>query len=308
MSTAHGFFVSMGGFVVAKNDILSPIASHTIGQQIDKKTVREVPYNEILDRSKGDEITKGLAMLQTMWFIVQCIARRVQHLPLTELEVVTLAFGFTNIIIYIIWWEKPQDVRHPIRIGPPPAQSNAPSTPRPRRANVFDFARGKGVVTAIEYISSMMIEVFSGEEQRDDIREDDTCVPTLWAGRLSRPKRGFAALFSVFMAIAFGGIHFIAWNSYFPTQPERTLWHVAAIIVVAVPVFFLLDTIFLINIPPGVPEWLKTVTFYLVIPAGLTTYVVGRIILMVLPFISLRALPGDAYKDIDWSKIIPHIS
>lgn len=306
MSTAHGSFVSMGGFVVAKNDILNPIASHTIGQQIDKKAIREVEYKEIIDRSKGDEITKGFAMLQTVWFMVQCIARRAQRLPLTELEVVTLAFGFINIIIYIIWWDKPQDVRHPIRIGPPPTKSSRPRTPTPSEA--FGFAWGKGLVTAIEYISRMMIEVFWGEEQADDIKEDDRCVPTLWAGRLGRSQRGIAASFSVFLAVAFGGIHFTAWNPYFPTQPERTLWRVASIIVVAVPGFFFLYTILLMKIPSQLPSWLRTLTFYLVIPAGVMTYVPGRLMLMVLPFISLRSLPGNAYKDIDWSKIIPHIS
>lgn len=41
---AHVFFVSMDGLVVAKRDILNPIASHTIGQQFDKEAVHEVEY------------------------------------------------------------------------------------------------------------------------------------------------------------------------------------------------------------------------------------------------------------------------
>ena len=50
----------------------------------------------IEDRSKGDALSKIIAILQTTWFIVQCIARGQQQLAPTELEPVTLALSSLN--------------------------------------------------------------------------------------------------------------------------------------------------------------------------------------------------------------------
>ena len=71
---------------------------------------------EIQDRSKSDWIAKSLVLVQITWFIAQCIGRRAQHLPLTELEVVTLAYTVVNVVIYAVWWEKPYHVAEPVRV------------------------------------------------------------------------------------------------------------------------------------------------------------------------------------------------
>ena len=51
---------------------------------------------EIDDRSKGDALSKGIALLQITWFIIQLIARRVQGLAITELELTTAALAGLN--------------------------------------------------------------------------------------------------------------------------------------------------------------------------------------------------------------------
>jgi hypothetical protein len=71
---------------------------------------------EIEDKSKGDTISKGVAILQTGWFVTQCIARGVQRLPITELELATVAFAALNFVIYLLWWEKPQSVQRGVRV------------------------------------------------------------------------------------------------------------------------------------------------------------------------------------------------
>lgn len=42
--------------------------------------------------------------------MVQCIARWIERLPVTELEVLTLVFASLNIITYALWWDKPQSM------------------------------------------------------------------------------------------------------------------------------------------------------------------------------------------------------
>lgn len=74
---------------------------------IDAPTVTE---RDLQDRSKGDTVSKAIVVLQTTWFVFQCFARAGQRLPLSELEVLTLAFAVVNAAIYAVWWNKPQGV------------------------------------------------------------------------------------------------------------------------------------------------------------------------------------------------------
>ncbi len=76
----------------------------------------DITEADIQDRSKGDMLFKLIAILQTTWFIVQCIARGKQHLALTELELVTLALASLNAVTFAIWWHKPLGVQEPVKI------------------------------------------------------------------------------------------------------------------------------------------------------------------------------------------------
>ena len=60
-------------------------------------------------KDKGDSgwLAKSL---QTSWFVMQCIARAVEHLPVTHLKIVRLAYAAMNFAIYIFWWNKPLKV------------------------------------------------------------------------------------------------------------------------------------------------------------------------------------------------------
>ncbi|KAF8802868.1 hypothetical protein BYT27DRAFT_6749375 [Phlegmacium glaucopus] len=115
----HGFLASMGGFmlykdgVMAKNLKIEKLERLVAEGKIDWPTISE---KGIRDRSKGDSFSKGFAVLQTTWFIGQCIARGVAGLILTELELATLAFSILNAILYFLWWNKPLDVSCPVPV------------------------------------------------------------------------------------------------------------------------------------------------------------------------------------------------
>ncbi|KAG6830146.1 hypothetical protein H0H92_002010 [Tricholoma furcatifolium] len=109
----------MGGFKVCRDQTsgnyvtLDPddIEPYLINNDI------KISEKEILDRSKGDVLSKSLVVLQITWFMVQTLARTIQHLAITELEVATLAFALLNIVIYFCWWNKPLNVNCPILIA-----------------------------------------------------------------------------------------------------------------------------------------------------------------------------------------------
>ncbi|KAH7879442.1 uncharacterized protein C8R40DRAFT_1210037, partial [Lentinula edodes] len=67
--------------------------------------------SEIMDKRKGDALAKTLGLVQTTWFMAQVISQAVMHLPVTELELTTVAFAFLNLLTYALWWKKPLDVQ-----------------------------------------------------------------------------------------------------------------------------------------------------------------------------------------------------
>ncbi|KAJ7848997.1 hypothetical protein B0H14DRAFT_2510111 [Mycena olivaceomarginata] len=129
VSLTHGFFFSMGGFV--SRDTKKPIT--TFAQLTEEpgylSGIQETPREDIIDKSKGDALSKGIALLQGLWFIVQIIARVAQRLPVSELEVTTLAFAMVNLFMWLLWWHKPLDVHQPILLSSRP-RSSPPGHPR----------------------------------------------------------------------------------------------------------------------------------------------------------------------------------
>jgi len=126
---AHGHLVVMGGICTVDPSVeddgqvdprgpVLTIEQYTKTKErgrLDRK-LRKISEEYIKDRSKSDILSKLIAILQTTWFILQCIARAQQKLTLTELELVTLALASLNAIMYVFWWHKPLGIQVPIRI------------------------------------------------------------------------------------------------------------------------------------------------------------------------------------------------
>jgi len=119
-SRTHGFFLQMGGFMLYEDGTAKQvlgwkaIMEHYKAGRVDLSTVTEARIN---DQSKADGFAKGLALLQTFWFITQCIARLSDtRLLLTELELITAALAILSLVMYFLWWNKPFNVEVPIMI------------------------------------------------------------------------------------------------------------------------------------------------------------------------------------------------
>ena len=54
---------------------------------------------EIKDKGKSDCLAKSLVLVQTSWFMIQCIARAIERLPVTHLKIVTLAYAAMNFMM-----------------------------------------------------------------------------------------------------------------------------------------------------------------------------------------------------------------
>jgi hypothetical protein len=76
----------------------------------------KITKREIKDKSKGNIVSRGLVVLQAGWFVLQCIARKAQGLPIAELELVTIAFAAISFAIFLLWRNKLIDVHRAVRV------------------------------------------------------------------------------------------------------------------------------------------------------------------------------------------------
>ncbi|KAK0201406.1 hypothetical protein DFS33DRAFT_1489334 [Desarmillaria ectypa] len=121
LTMTHGFFISMGGFIGAGGtpikiaDLLQLDGlalfqkSFSVRPGLDMSSISSITEEELQDRSKGDALSKLVAVVHTTWFMVQYLARLKESLPVTQLETATLAFAVLNIFNYVLWWHKPLD-------------------------------------------------------------------------------------------------------------------------------------------------------------------------------------------------------
>jgi hypothetical protein len=106
----------MGGFAIFEGDEVHHVVTAEELDDLLKNDEIRITEKEIRHKGRGDALSKGLVLIQATWFILQCIARKVAHLPITELELVTLAFAALNFVMYALWWYKPLNVECPVRV------------------------------------------------------------------------------------------------------------------------------------------------------------------------------------------------
>ena len=110
-----------------------------------------------------------------------------------------------------------------------------------------------------------------------------------------------------------GGIHCMSWNFLFQGQ---IAWRVASLVILCVP--FVTFVIFLIRVSYGPDPSISGLgqpiillrqsdNFFLMWgAASITIYIIARIGLIVLMFMSLRSLPPGVYDTVAWTEFIPH--
>ena len=328
-----------------------------------------ITKEEILDRSKGDYLSKTIVLFQTTWFVVQCIARAAYSLTVTELEVVTVAFASLTGVMYYFWWDKPLDVRCSIPVhlldgrlrkieggidkedtGPqinriPSLKVSAEelpeivnpdplsitsiqvdtSTPDPaptRMQRFRTFRRGAceeyGTLFGLVYVFigfplAQFLRAFVDMMAGPGLGKDKSLrVPTFYSSDDDEHDPYVILAFVTCVATVFGAIHCIAWSFRFATSQEQWVWRISVILVSGLPIsvvaFSFLEGIFIPtkeNNHTWVALWELFVKF--IWPGMMFLYVIARIVLLVYPFVALRALPPGAYVQVNWVSFLPHI-
>ena len=272
----HAEFAVAGGIRLKspESDEIMPNRIESLRKAVVSGQIKEPPISqeELKSRSKSDGVVKLIALLQITWFGLQALFRAIQHLQVTPLEIMTVAFLVLAMLIYAIWWNRPQDIEYPIIITLQNAENGFETS---QRLNVDMKSRGG---TKRWFTDEK--NVASGE------------------------RDGFIVSIFVFIAPLFGAMHCLAWNATFPTSNEALAWRICAVATTSLPL--LLSAISMIIISSVLDEvWedvLSDTVFFL-----LCLYAIARITLITLAFMSLRALPADAFQTITWTKYMPNL-
>lgn len=282
----------MGGFLFC--DEKGPV--HPLDPSAVVRLVREgrlVPPTaaELSNESKGDALSKGIAILQTLWFVMQCIARRIEHMPITRLELLTLSYTIVTVAMYITFWAKPLNVACAIRVTEE-AQAD-------RAEDYISFWHPIATFT-------------SGDMDNYVDLSRSTRVPTFWAGR---PTNEDSLRASTLTLPATAGLlileySFSGYAGYaFHHQLEQTIWFGANIAIVCVGGAI----VALSFIAPLIGKLFSNSEKMSIRITGISyvplfiMYVCGRLSLHVLSYAELTSLPLSAYQTIQWTTFIPHL-
>ncbi|KAI0059842.1 hypothetical protein BV25DRAFT_1918212 [Artomyces pyxidatus] len=289
----HGFAVVMGGFhYYALGEPKHPLSRDDIVKLVASGEVVPPTDEEIRNWSQSDVLSKTLAVVQTLWFIVQAIARHIEGLSITQLEIMTLAYTVITVAMYVAWWDKPQSVGGPVRIA-------VKKLPEPNQ------------VDKVEWYEHIYNVVSGGQDRFVDLRKERR-VPTFYGGSTDDGNGISADLVALVAAMAFGAVHCAAWHYDFPSDAEKLIWRVSSLAIVALPaaIFALIPLLVIIasTSPNSTLELVFVVIFALVFAVSAPLYIAARSLLLALSFSTLRSLPPEAYRAVQWTLRIPHFT
>lgn len=287
----HGFYADMGGLTVKMSMI--PRTSETIPEKAEGAPQRGIDYRidvtdllvllrenvielpampleDIKERSKQDNFANVIMYFQVSVFVTIALGRGVQGLPVSPLELTTIAFICCAAGVEFFWWKKPLDIRS--------------------HTSVTISLDGES-----QFLTVFPELLFAPSEQE----KAELIDPKLFFGRFVEDtnemhKKGIASLVTI--GCIFGGIHLLAWNFSFPTEIERWLWRFFGISASSSLVCMYTTLWFCRN---------KTARWTIVTCGGVL-YSLSRTFLVVEAFVALRFVPIRLYETVSWEGTLPH--
>ncbi|KAJ5885462.1 hypothetical protein N7495_009972 [Penicillium taxi] len=112
-SMIHGFCLNMHGVLIESKDGWTyPVQKNNIVPFIEAGIVKSyhLRADDIKDRAKADSLAKAVTLLQSLWVTINVIARAGYRLPISPLEISTVAYVACAFLTYAAWLHKPKDM------------------------------------------------------------------------------------------------------------------------------------------------------------------------------------------------------
>ncbi len=304
----HAHYADSGGFLLHPRDTVSfPATAKQIYYLVQKGhlTIPNITKKEIWDKSKADRLAKTIAGSQAVWLVAQVVARGVQHLPVTLLELSTVALITCTAATAFFWFHKPLGVETPtdvhleisiaqiLRLAGDEAKAPYTDTP-------LDF-----IEPQLYTSGQMPLHQFWGVQDRPLPRIPNDRDPRLHSLRM--------ILIITVPTAAFSLLHLIAWNFDFPTKAELLLWRWTCVSMSVVLGTYCVTEAVSIVAQGYTTSGLTTLNGYkLRWPTNLLFFVPGflymcaRITVIVEVIISLRLLRSGCFETVQWTQLLPH--
>lgn len=308
-SMIHAFYADSGGFVFqARESKAFPVTAKQVWYLVQSNYMQipSITKKEIWDKSKADRLAKAIASVQAGWLIIQVIARAFQRLPVTLLELSTVALLTCTGATFFFWFYKPLNVETPTFLFSDSSIEDilikaGPAADLPFRDTPMDF-----VEPQLYTSSQMPLHRFWGVQQRP--------LPRIPNDRDSRLHNLKTLLIVMIPTASFSLLHLVAWNFDFPTRLEQLFWRwtcVSMCVVLAIgctveAVSIIWDgytTSGLTTLNGYKLKWPTNLLFF--IPGFL--YMSARIIVIGEIILTLRLLPSGCFENVRWTELLPHL-
>ena len=127
-SLTHLQFADAQGFWIHASDgNISPCRLKDLAEFISDRGLVDPPISEeeLKSRGKSDWFIKLIAVIQTIWFVVQALVRKIQGCHVAPLEIMTVAFVLCSVVTYGFYIHLPQNIEYPVQIKLPNAENSA---------------------------------------------------------------------------------------------------------------------------------------------------------------------------------------
>ena len=304
----HAYYADSGGFLLHSEDFISfPVTAKQIHYLVQRGhlPLPRITRKEIWDKSKADRLAKTIAASQAIWLVAQVVARGFQHLPVTLLELSTVAIITCTGVTSFFWFQKPLGVETPTDVHLGNSIANilrlaGDEVKAPYRDTPLDFIEPQLYTSA-----QMPLHQVWGVQERPLPRIPNDRDPRLHSLNI--------ILVITVPTAAFSLLHLIAWNFDFPTRVELLLWRWTCVsMTIVLGTYCVTEAVSIVaqgyttsgltTLKSYKLRWPSNLLFF--VPAFL--YFCARIIVIVEIVISLRLLRAGCFETVQWAQLLPH--
>ncbi|KAF2807424.1 uncharacterized protein BDZ99DRAFT_510297 [Mytilinidion resinicola] len=313
-SLEHAWYADSGGFELQplEGEPL-PITARQVWYLLENGFISlpSISKKEIWDKSNADKVTKFLAYFQTAWLVTQTVGRAIQHLAITPLELASIALALTSLTTLGFWMHKPLDV--------------GTATTLHTDRSIRDILEHAGEIFLADFTNTPLDFI----EPRIYVSRKCGSALLNWIlhrGLQTRPIERIPddrdpQLYNIYQRItlgiataSFASIHLAGWNFGFDTTWEMWLWRSNCLIMWGLLATFGTTEVIICCRDNFQSMGMDTLGGYklrwpaclwFVIPGGL--YVMARACLIFEVLFSMRSLPQEAFVEVQWSAMLPHI-